>query len=231
MLLAVGVTWGTFLSGGARAEPVQGPATQQAGQGTRQGDNSVPGGPPALSQIPYLNQLYRQAGAAGGGDRREPSGAYKVVIQTPQAAEPVLNELWAQGWELCSTSAVGSTPQVMFVFKRAGRVTATSGGPQGQQGQPHSAAEDRARAYSQNFEGRGQAGQTPGDDQSGFEVIRLRRVDAAEAADLLRGLLKSCEVRADAKANSVLLRGAAEDVALMKKLLQRLEAKAPAPGL
>lgn len=215
VLLAIGVTLGSFVSGGVRAEPIQGQGSQQSTTSTGRGEQGlVQGGPPVLSQIPYVNRLFQNTGASD--DRRENSGTYKIVIQSPHTAEPVLNELYAQGWELCSTSAIGSTPQVMFVFRRA-RPSVMS---RNTQTTPNRDAHGNIKVETK------QLPQLPaGEGEAGFDLVRLQRTSASGAGQMLKGLLKSCEVEVDARTNSLLIRGPAEEVSRLKQLLEHMDSQ------
>ena len=68
------------------------------------------------------------------------------------------------------------------------------------------------------------------DGKKTIEALRLQRLDAASTSELLRGLLKDCEVMADPRTNSVMVRGTAEEVAVLKKLIERLEGNRTLPA-
>jgi RNA polymerase sigma factor (sigma-70 family) len=172
----------------------------------------------------HQDRLHRLGYAKGPSKAgATPPWEYKVLFRDANSSvENVLNELGAAGWELASTSPATDSTRVMFVFKRPKHAGVSI------DFKPTPVRDAPSISFNEQ-DGRAKPGELtvkPSVNfQPEFQVIPLKHVDAATTAELLKGLLKSCQVETNATTNSLLVRGPEEDVAMLKKVIQRMDSR------
>jgi RNA polymerase sigma factor (sigma-70 family) len=142
---------------------------------------------------------------------------YKVLLSNANSSVEVkLNELGAAGWEICSTSPVTGTNQVMFVLKRQRNTTSTTF----TSGQLSDSRPDKSTTSSTiNVEYYGL--KTPLPDTQVF----LKRTNAEDVAQVLRDVYRGqqVEVNVEREQNSINISGTPDQIKSIKRLIESLD--------
>ncbi|MBA4062905.1 MAG: hypothetical protein C0501_04200 [Isosphaera sp.] len=200
----------------------------------------VPPQPPVPAFFPPADAPGRPADPRGaGGQGRAGGWEYKFVDQRSadrDAFEKTLTQLGGEGWEYASSERFqkGNDTQTVLVFKRprGGAPGFAPGAPGGGGGRPGGGAGGEGGVPTPRPPG----GNTiPAPAQGGdrvpaarpagqLNVIELKNAAAGETAELLKKLFPGSEFAADARTNSVVVRGDERTLEEVRALVTRLDA-------